>query len=50
MTRFVLTFAVLIAAAVMLPISLLAAKALPDLHVVEPTQTDTVKTRRRPPP
>jgi MFS family permease len=42
-------WAVLIAAAVMLPISLLAAKALPDLHAAEPTQADTVKTRRRPP-
>ncbi|MGF6175851.1 MFS transporter [Ensifer sp. 4252] len=42
-------WAVLIAAAVMLPISLLAAKALPDLHSTEPTQVDTVQSRRRPP-
>ncbi|WP_457580374.1 MFS transporter [Ensifer canadensis] len=42
-------WAVLIAAAVMLPISLLAAKALPDLHAAAASQADTVQYRRRPP-
>ncbi|MGH6806551.1 MAG: MFS transporter, partial [Ensifer adhaerens] len=40
-------WAVLIAAAIMLPISLLAARALPDLHASEAHQADTTQTRRR---
>lgn len=42
-------WAVLIAAAIMLPISLLAARALPDLHPAEAHQADTTQTRRRRP-
>lgn len=44
-----LEWAVLMVAVAMLPISVIAARALPDLHAAQATQTDTTQAKRRPP-